>query len=59
MFLKFPGIILTFNNVRKSKFIWVNFKDLIGFIQQLMNQTASHLADREELHGAVQNVGLL
>jgi hypothetical protein len=33
-------------SVKKKKFNWVDFKDLIAFIQWLMNWTASYLADR-------------
>lgn len=33
----------------RTKFAWVNFKALISFIQQFMNQTASSLADRRKL----------
>ena len=31
------------------------FEDLVGFIQQFTNGTASHLATRMELQGTVQN----
>lgn len=30
-------------------FFFFNLKDLIGFIEQLMNQAASHLTRQEEL----------
>lgn len=38
----------------KTEFNWVNLRDL-GFIQWFMNWTASDLADRKEIHGAVLN----
>ena len=34
--------------------IQLSFKDLIGFIQQFMNQTASNLADRKGLQRVLQ-----
>ena len=44
---------------KKTKFSGVNFKDLIGFIQQFMNRGAYNLADRKELRGAFQNERLV
>lgn len=43
----------------KTTFNWVNFQDLIGFVQWFMNQATSRLADRKELQGAVQDKRLL
>ena len=37
------------NKIQSSK-----FEDLIGFIQQLVNQTASHRTNRSVFQGAVQ-----
>lgn len=34
---------------KKLRFNQVKFKDLIGFIEQFMNQAGSHLASTEEL----------
>lgn len=45
--------------VKKKKLSWVNFKVLIAFFQWLLNRAASHLADRKELWGAVQDERLL
>ena len=35
-------------------FFFFNLKDLIGFIEQLMNQAASHLTHQEELETTLQ-----
>ena len=40
----------SFWGIKNTKIYWVNFKDLIGFIQQLMNWAAFNPADRKELH---------
>lgn len=45
--------------VFKKKFNGGNFKDINGFIQPFLNPAASHLADRKELWGAVQDERLL
>ena len=42
-----------------KKIKWVNFKDLIGFIQWFMNWAAPGLVDRKELRGAIQNKRLI
>ena len=39
-------------NIQQSK-----FEDLIGFVQQIMKLTASHLASREMLRGVVKMEG--
>lgn len=36
-----------------------SFEELIGFINQFMNQAASHLVTKRELPGVVQNRGFL
>ena len=43
----------------QTKFNWVNFKDLIGFIQWFINQVVFILAERKGLWGALQNEGPL
>lgn len=37
----------------KTKLTWVNFKDLIGFIQWFMNRAASRPTNRKELQRAI------
>lgn len=44
---------------KKDPTICFFIEDLIGFLQQFINQAAPHLASREELQGAVQNGRLL
>lgn len=47
------------NVLKITKFNGVNFKDLIGFIQQFMNRGTYNLADRKELRDAFQNERLV
>ena len=49
MFLCFINMYIV-KKIQLSK-----FEDLVGFIQQFTNGTASHLATRMELQGTVQN----
>lgn len=42
-------LILFLFRLLKIKIRWVNFKDLIDFIQQIMNQAAFNVGDRKEL----------
>ena len=56
---EFPSDPATASRTAKNKFNWVNLKDLIDFIQWFMNQAASHMADKKEFWGAVQNEKLL
>ena len=46
-------------SVLKHKIQLSKSEDLIGFIQQFMNQAVSHLADRKKLQRPIQNGRLL
>ena len=50
-FLSLTSEIILLNN---KKFNQINFKDPIGFIEQFMNQAASHLANRKEFCRALE-----
>lgn len=52
-----PFSVLKTNN--PTEYILIHFKDLPGFIQPLVNGTASHRADRKEFQRAVQNTRIL
>lgn len=48
-------VSVVFSVEKKNLYFKVNFKDPIGSTQGFMNRAASHLAERKELRGAVQN----
>lgn len=52
-----PFSALKTNN--PTEYILIHFKDLPGFIQPLVNGTASHRAERKEFQRAVQNTRIL